>query len=70
MDEIILGASYMINNDIFTFFCFSTFSFRYCRTPVVCQNFKKKLLKTGSKKYPKEKIEKTENVKNVIIYHM
>ena len=43
MDEIILGASHMINKNIFNIFCSSTFSFLYCRTPVFCQNYKKKL---------------------------
>ena len=66
MDEIILGASYMINNDIFTFFCFSTFSFRYCRTPVVCHNFKKKLLKTGSKSIQRKKLKKLKMLKMLL----
>ena len=60
----------MINKNIFNIFCFSTFSFLYCKTPVFCQNFKKKNLNTGSNKYPKEKVEKTKNVKNVNIYHI
>ena len=70
MEEIIFGASHMINNNIFNIFCFSTFSFRYCKTPVFWQNSKKKTLKTGSKKYPKEKVEETKNFKNFIIYHI
>ena len=70
MVEIFLGASHMINDYFFNIFCFSTFSFQYCTTPVFCQNFKKKTLNTGSKKYPKHKVEKTKNVKNVKIYHI
>ena len=68
--EIILGTSLIININIFNIFCFSTFSFQYCATPVFCQNFTKKTLNTGSKKYPKDKVEKAEKVKNVNIYHI
>ena len=60
----------MINNNIFNNFSFSTFSLRYFTNPAFWLNFKKIALKTRSRKYPKEKVKKTKNVKNVIIYHM
>ena len=70
MAEIFLGASHMINNNIFSIFCFSTFSLGYFTNPAFWINFKKIALKTGSQKYPRKKVEKTKNDKNVIIYHM
>ena len=65
-----LGVSHMINDNIFNIFCFSTFSFWYFRNPEFWQNLKEITLKTGSRKYAKEKKLKNKNVKNVVIYHM
>ena len=56
--ENFLGASRMINNNIFNIFSFSTFSLGYCTNPAFWLNFKKIALKTGSRKYPREKVEK------------
>ena len=56
--EFILGASQMINDNIFNIFSFLTFSFVYFRNPVFWPNLKKIALKTRSRKYPKEKVEK------------
>ena len=67
MAEIRLGVSHVINDNIF---CFSTFSFWYFRNPEFWQNLKEITLKTGSRKYAKEKKLKNKNVKNVVIYHM
>ena len=58
MVEIFLGASHMINNNIFNIFSFLTFSFGYFRNPVFWPNLKKIAPKTRSKKYPKEKVKK------------
>ena len=60
----------MINNDIFNIFCFSTFSFGYFLDLVFRGIFSKFGQNTRFVKYPKEKVEKQKNVKNVIIYHM
>ena len=68
--EILWGASHMINNNIFNIFCFLTFSLGYFTNPVFWPNLAKIALKIRSRKYPKEKVKKTKNVKNVIIYHM
>ena len=70
MVEIILGASHMINNNIFNIFSFSTFSFWYFRNPEFWQNLKEITLKTGSRKYAKEKKLKNKYVKNVVIHDM
>ena len=45
----------MINNNIFNIFSFSTFSLGYFTNPAFWLNFKKIALKTGSRKYPREK---------------
>ena len=58
MAEIFLGASHMINNNILNNFSFSTFSLRYFTNPAFWLNFKKIALKTGSRKYQREKVEK------------
>ena len=58
MVEIFLGGSYMISNNIFSIFCFSTFSLGYFTNPAFWINFKKIALKTGSQKYLREKVEK------------
>ena len=63
MVEIFLGAPRMINNDIFNIFSFLTFSFRYFTNPEFWLNFKKIALKTGSRKYPREKVEKLKMLK-------
>ena len=42
---------------------YSTYSFGYFRNPVFWPNFKKIALKTRSRKYPKEKIEKLKMLK-------
>ena len=70
MPKIILRASLMIDINIFNIFLFFNFFFSVLYNPCICQNFKKKTLNTGSNKYPKEKVEKTKNVKNVNIYHI
>ena len=70
MVEIFWGASHMINDNIFNIFCFSTFSFGYFTNPVFWPNLEKIALKTRCKKDTKEKVKKTKNVKNVIIYYM
>ena len=55
MAEINLDVSQMIYDKIFNIFCFSTFSFWYFRNPEFWQNLKEITLKTGSRKYAKEK---------------
>ena len=56
MVEIFLGASHMINDNVFNIFCFSTFSIGYFTNPVFWLNLEKIALKTRSRKYPKEKV--------------
>ena len=46
MVETFLGASHMINDNIFNIFCFSTFSFGYFTIPVFWPNLEKIALKT------------------------
>ena len=58
MAEIILGASHVINNNIFNIFCFSTFSFGYFLDLVFRAIFSKFGQNTGFVKYPKEKVKK------------
>ena len=58
MVEIFWGASYMINDNIFNIFCFSTFSFGYFTNPVFWPNLEKIALKTRFRKYSKEIVEK------------
>ena len=48
----------MINNNIFNIFKFSTFSLGYFTNPAFWLNFKKIAPKKGSRKYPREKVEK------------
>ena len=57
MAEINLQVSHVKNDNILFFFCFSTFSFWYFTNPEFWQNLKKITLKTGSRKYAKEKVE-------------
>ena len=57
MAQIDLQVSHMKNDNIFIYFCFSTFSFWYFTNPEFWQNLKKITLKTGSRKYAKEKVE-------------
>ena len=66
MAEIFLGASHMKNNNIFSIFCFSTFSLGYFTNPAFWINFKKIALKTGSQKYPREKVEKQKMLKMLL----
>ena len=61
--EIFWGASHMINNNIFNIFSFSTFSLGYFTNPAFWLNFKKIALKTGSRKYQREKVEKQKTLK-------
>ena len=68
--EIFWGASNMINNNIFNIFCFSTFSLGYFLDLVFRAIFFKFGQNTGFVMYPKEKVKKQKNVKNVIIYHV
>ena len=56
--EIFLGASHMINNNIFNIFCFITFSLGYFTNPAFWLNLKKIALKIGSGKYLREKVKK------------
>ena len=63
MAEIFWGASHMIYNNIFNNFSFSTFSLRYFTNPAFWLNFKKIALKTGSRKYQREKVEKQKMLK-------
>ena len=63
MAQIDLWVSHMKNENIFIYFCFSTFSFWYFTNPEFLQNFKKITLKSGSRKYAKEKVEKQKNSK-------
>ena len=70
MVDFLGGASHMKNNNIFNIFCFLTFTFGYFTNPVFWPNLEKIGLKTRSRKYQKEKIKKTKNVINVIIYHI
>ena len=68
--EIFWGASHIINNDIFNIFSFSTFSFGYFTNPEFWLNFKKIALKTGSRKYPREKVEELKMLKmSLFIIH-
>ena len=60
----------MMNNNIFKFFLFFNFSFGYFLDLVFRAFFSKFGQNTGFVKYPKEKVEKQKNVKNVFIYHM
>ena len=53
-----------------TFFVFQLFLLGTLQTLYFDQILEKIALKTRSRKYPKEKVKKTKNVKNVIIYHM
>ena len=65
--EIFLGASHMINNNIFSIFCFSTFSLGYFTNPAFWINFKKIALKTGSQKYPRKKVEILKMLKMLLL---
>ena len=68
--EISVGTSHMIKNNIFKFFCFSTFSLGYFTNPKFWLNFKKIALKTGSRKYPREKVEELKMLKmSLFIIH-
>ena len=58
----------MINDNIFNIFCFSTFSFGYFTNPVFWPNLEKIALKTRSRKYLKEKIEKDKIIKMVLLF--
>ena len=65
--EIFLGVSHMINNNIFNIFCFLTFSLGYFTNPAFWLNFKKIALKTGLRKYPREKVEKQKMLKMLLL---
>ena len=65
-----LGASHMINSNIFNIYFISTFSFGYFLDLVFRAIFTKFCQNTGLVKYPKEKVEKQKMLINVIIYHM
>ena len=66
MVEIFLGASHMINNNIFNIFSFSTFSLGDFTNPAFWLNFKKIALKTGLRKYLREKVEKLKMLKMLL----
>ena len=57
----------MINNNIFNIFCFLTFSLGYFTNPAFWLNFKKIALKTGLRKYPREKVEKQKMLKMFLL---
>ena len=67
MVEIFWGASHMINDNIFNIFCFLTFSFGYFTNPVFRPNLEKIALKTRSRKYPIEKVEKPKMLKMLLL---
>ena len=56
----------MINNNISNNFSFSTFSLGYFTNPAFWLNFKKIALETGSRKYPREKVEKLKMLKMLL----
>ena len=66
MVEIILGASNMINNNIFNIFCFQFFLLGTLQTLYFGQILRKKALKTMSRKYPKEKVKKQKMLKMLL----
>ena len=68
--EIFLGASHIINKNIFNIFGFLTFSLRYFPDPIFRAIFSKFGQNSGFVKHPKEKVEKQKIVKNVIIHNM
>ena len=68
--EFFWGASHMINNNIFNIFCFLTFYLGYFTNPAFWLYFKKIALKTGSRKYPREKVEELKMLKmSLFIIH-
>ena len=66
MAEIFWGASDMINNNIFSIFCFSTFSLGYFWDPVFKAIFLKFIQNAGLVKYPREKVEKQKMLKMLL----
>ena len=67
MAEIFLGASHMINNNIFSIFCFSTFFLGYFWDPVFKAIFLKFIQNAGLVKYPREKVEKQKMLKMLLL---
>ena len=61
--EIFLGASHMINDNIFNIFNFSTFSLGYFLDPVCRAIFLKFSQNAGFVKYPRGKVEKLKMLK-------
>ena len=61
--KFFLGASHMINNDIFNIFNFSTFSLGYFQDPVFRAIFDKISQNAGFVRYPREKVEKLKMLK-------
>ena len=61
--KFFVGASHMINNNIFNIFSFSTFSLGYFLDPVFRAIFLKFNQNSGFVKYPKEKVEKLKMLK-------
>ena len=57
--EIFLGASHLINNNIFNIFNFSTFSLGYFFDPVIRAIFLKFSQNAGFVKYPRGKVDYT-----------
>ena len=57
MAEINLGVPHIMNDNILIIFCFSTSFFWYFIKPEFRQNSQKITLKTGPRKYAKEKVE-------------
>ena len=66
MAEIIWGASDMINNNIFSIFCFSTFSLGYFLDPVFRAIFLKFSQNAGFVKYPRGKVDKQKMLKMLL----
>ena len=56
--KFVVGASHMINNNIFNIFSFSTFSLGYFLDPALKAIFLKFSQNAGFVKYPREKVEK------------
>ena len=63
MAEINLGVPHIMNDNILIIFCFLTSFFWYFIKPEFRQNSQKITLKTGPRKYAKEKVEKQKMLK-------
>ena len=70
MAEIILGTSYMVDNNIFNIFSFFNFFLRILFRPCFLEFFLKIQTNYRGSTVPKRKSWKTKKGKNVIIYHI